>query len=98
MTLNEELSTLPESTGDHYEGRMWLDGHFSPDGLMYAVTDSEGRCSLFGVGRSLEPYGEARSWAWRGQQFWSDYTPVRYDENWNFVDEQTQASLRLLHM
>lgn len=63
---------------------------------MFAVTDSEGRCSLFGVGQALEPYSEARTWMNTGQQFWTDYLPVRYDENWNFVDEQLQVGLVVL--
>jgi hypothetical protein len=57
---------------------------------MYAITDSEGKCVLFGVGQPTQPYSQTKKWQ-RGQQFWTDFLPVRYDENWNFIDEQTQV-------
>lgn len=60
---------------------------------MYAVTDSEGKCVLFGVGQPMQPYAQTRTWL-RGQQFWTDFLPVRYDEHWNFIDEQTQVRCR----
>jgi hypothetical protein len=64
---------------------------------MYAVTDSEGKCVLFGVGQPTQPYAQTKTWQ-RGQQFWTDFLPVRYDENWNFIDEQTQVMVQsLLH-
>jgi hypothetical protein len=59
-------------------------------GMMYAVTDSEGKCVLFGVGQPTKPYALTKTWQ-RGQQFWTDFLPVRYDEHWNFIDEQTQV-------
>ncbi|RUS29919.1 hypothetical protein BC938DRAFT_480071 [Jimgerdemannia flammicorona] len=90
-----DLDTARQIKCDNFPDRMWLDCKFCEDGSMYAVTDSEGRCSLFGVGQSLGPYTEAQTWAQTGQQFWTDYLPVRYDDNWNFVDEQSQIAPHL---
>lgn len=63
---------------------------------MYAVTDSEGKCVLFGVGQPTQSYAQTKTWQ-RGQQFWTDFLPVRYDENWNFIDEQTQVMVQSLY-
>ncbi|KAG2177959.1 hypothetical protein INT43_003206 [Umbelopsis isabellina] len=84
-----DLATFTQISCHYYPERNLLDCKFSKDGTMYAVTDSEGKCVLYGVGRPIQPYAQTRSWH-RGQQFWTDFLPVRYDEHWNFIDEQTQ--------
>ncbi|KAG2187070.1 hypothetical protein INT44_003298 [Umbelopsis vinacea] len=84
-----DLATYTQMTCHYYPERNLLDCKFSKDGMMYAVTDSEGKCVLFGVGQPTQPYAQTKTWQ-RGQQFWTDFLPVRYDENWNFIDEQTQ--------
>ncbi|GAB5586721.1 hypothetical protein Unana1_01621 [Umbelopsis nana] len=84
-----DLATFTQINCHYYPERNLLDCKFSKDGMMYAVTDSEGKCVLFGVGQPMQPYAQTRTWL-RGQQFWTDFLPVRYDEHWNFIDEQTQ--------
>ncbi|KAH8547630.1 hypothetical protein BGW37DRAFT_432323, partial [Umbelopsis sp. PMI_123] len=84
-----DLATFTQMSCHYYPERNLLDCKFSKDGMMYAITDSEGKCVLFGVGQPTQPYSQTKKWQ-RGQQFWTDFLPVRYDENWNFIDEQTQ--------
>ncbi|KAF9111683.1 Bromodomain and WD repeat-containing protein 3 [Mortierella sp. AM989] len=77
-----------------YTEHEFLDGRFSPDGLMFAVTDQEGKCILFGAGMNPDDYRDARSFA--EQTFWSDYAPVRYDADHNVVDDTTQIAPHLM--
>ncbi|KAG0023305.1 Bromodomain and WD repeat-containing protein 3 [Entomortierella chlamydospora] len=77
-----------------YAEHEFLDGRFSPDGLMFAVTDQEGKCILFGAGMNPEDYKDARSFV--EQTFWSDYAPVRYDADHNVVDDTTQIAPHLM--
>ncbi|KAG0364885.1 Bromodomain and WD repeat-containing protein 3 [Gamsiella multidivaricata] len=77
-----------------YPEHEFLDGRFSSDGLMFAVTDQEGKCILFGAGKNLDDYKDARCFA--EQTFWSDYAPVRYDADHNVVDDATQIAPHLM--
>ncbi|KAG0066354.1 Bromodomain and WD repeat-containing protein 3 [Linnemannia elongata] len=77
-----------------YAEQEFLDGRFSPDGLMFAVTDQEGKCILFGAGKNLDDFQDARSFV--EQTFWSDYAPVRYDADHNVVDDTTQIAPHLM--
>ncbi|KAF9361877.1 Bromodomain and WD repeat-containing protein 3 [Mortierella sp. AD094] len=77
-----------------YSEHEFLDGRFSPDGLMFAVTDQEGKCILFGAGMNPDDYRDARSFV--EQTFWSDYAPVRYDADHNVVDDTTQIAPHLM--
>ncbi|KAI1320261.1 Bromodomain and WD repeat-containing protein 3 [Mortierella claussenii] len=77
-----------------YPEHEFLDGRFSPDGLMFAVTDQEGKCILFGAGKNPDDYKDARSFV--EQAFWSDYAPVRYDADHNVVDDTTQIAPHLM--
>ncbi|KAF9179276.1 Bromodomain and WD repeat-containing protein 3 [Haplosporangium sp. Z 767] len=77
-----------------YPEHEFLDGRFSPDGLMFAVTDQEGKCILFGAGKNPDDYQDAR--AFIEQTFWSDYGPVRYDADHNVVDDTTQIAPHLM--
>ncbi|KAF9904975.1 Bromodomain and WD repeat-containing protein 3 [Linnemannia zychae] len=77
-----------------YAEQEFLDGRFSPDGMMFAVTDQEGKCILFGAGKNLDDFQDARSFV--EQTFWSDYAPVRYDADHNVVDDTTQIAPHLM--
>ncbi|KAF9919071.1 Bromodomain and WD repeat-containing protein 3 [Lobosporangium transversale] len=77
-----------------YPDHEFLDGRFSSDGLMFAVTDQEGKCILFGAGKNPDDYKDARSFI--EQAFWSDYAPVRYDADHNVVDDATQIAPHLM--
>ncbi|KAF9581332.1 Bromodomain and WD repeat-containing protein 1, partial [Lunasporangiospora selenospora] len=77
-----------------YPEHEFLDGRFSPDGLMFAVTDQEGKCTLFGAGLNPDDYKDARSFA--EQTFWSDYAAVRYDGDFNVVDDTSQVAPHLM--
>jgi len=77
-----------------YPEHEFLDGRFSPDGLMFAVTDQEGKCILFGAGRNSDDYKDARMFV--EQTFWSDYAGVRYDADYNVVDDVTQIAPHLM--
>ncbi|KAG0252006.1 Bromodomain and WD repeat-containing protein 3, partial [Mortierella polycephala] len=77
-----------------YPEHEFLDGRFSPDGLMFAITDQEGKCILFGAGKNPDDYKDAR--AFIEQTFWSDYGPVRYDADHNVVDDTTQIAPHLM--
>ncbi|KAF8937340.1 Bromodomain and WD repeat-containing protein 3 [Dissophora ornata] len=77
-----------------YPEHEFLDGRFSSDGLMFAVTDQEGKCILFGAGKNPDDYKDARCFV--EQTFWSDYAPVRYDADHNVVDDATQIAPHLM--
>jgi hypothetical protein len=77
-----------------YAEHEFLDGRFSPDGLMFAVTDQEGKCILFGAGKNPDDYRDARMFV--EQTFWSDYSGVRYDADYNVVDDVTQIAPHLM--
>ncbi|KAF9433592.1 Bromodomain and WD repeat-containing protein 3, partial [Entomortierella beljakovae] len=77
-----------------YSEHEFLDGRFSPNGLMFTVTDQEGKCILFGAGMNPDDYKDARSFV--EQTFWSDYAPVRYDADLNVVDDATQIAPHLM--
>ncbi|KAF9930405.1 Bromodomain and WD repeat-containing protein 3 [Linnemannia zychae] len=77
-----------------YPEQEFLDGRFSPDGMMFAVTDQEGKCILFGAGKNEDDYQDARAFV--EQTFWSDYAPVRYDADHNVVDDTTQIAPHLM--
>ncbi|KAG0302198.1 Bromodomain and WD repeat-containing protein 3 [Dissophora globulifera] len=77
-----------------YPDHEFLDGRFSADGLMFAVTDQEGKCTLFGAGKNPDDYKDARCFV--EQTFWSDYAPVRYDADHNVVDDTTQIAPHLM--
>ncbi|KAG0054190.1 Bromodomain and WD repeat-containing protein 3 [Gryganskiella cystojenkinii] len=77
-----------------YAEHEFLDGRFSPDGLMFAVTDQEGKCILFGSGKNPDDYKDARMFV--EQTFWSDYALVRYDADHNVVDDTTQIAPHLM--
>ncbi|KAG0222895.1 Bromodomain and WD repeat-containing protein 3 [Mortierella sp. GBA43] len=77
-----------------YDDREFLDGRFSYDGLMFAVTDQEGKCTLFGAGMNPDEYADARCFV--EQTFWTDYLPVRYDADHNVVDDATQIAPHLM--
>ncbi|KAG0202243.1 Bromodomain and WD repeat-containing protein 3 [Mortierella sp. GBA30] len=77
-----------------YAEHEFLDGRFSSDGLMFAVTDLEGKCILFGAGKNPDDYQDARAFV--EQTFWSDYAPVRYDADHNVVDDTTQIAPHMM--
>ncbi|KAF9960849.1 Bromodomain and WD repeat-containing protein 3 [Mortierella alpina] len=77
-----------------YPDHEFLDGRFSSDGLMFAVTDQEGKCILFGAGKNPDDFQDARAFV--EQTFWSDYAPVRYDADHNVVDDTTQIAPHLM--
>ena len=53
-----------------YDGRRFLDGHFSPSGSFFALTDDLGACTLFGIERDVL---HAYSWSPIEQFFLSDF-------------------------
>ncbi|OZJ02682.1 hypothetical protein BZG36_04052 [Bifiguratus adelaidae] len=65
-------------------------------GDLFVVVDTDGMSSLYGVGRDKEAYAEAASRALSGQQFETDYFPLRFDERLYCVDEQTQIPPHLI--
>ncbi|KAF8777958.1 PH-interacting protein like [Argiope bruennichi] len=68
-----------------------FDSKFSPDGLMFASTDSHGHLSIFGFG-SADRYKKVPE----EQFFHTDYRPVIHDMNHHVLDEQTQTAPHLL--
>ncbi|KAI8097330.1 uncharacterized protein BX664DRAFT_312183 [Halteromyces radiatus] len=82
-------------TWRNHPGRVFLDCKFSKDGMKYAITDDEGNCTLFGINGLDKDYAQTKNWT-RGQYFYNDYLPVRYQEDGTFVDEQTNLSTHLL--
>ncbi|KAG0227890.1 Bromodomain and WD repeat-containing protein 3 [Actinomortierella wolfii] len=77
-----------------FEDTEFSDGRFSPDGFMFAISDREGRCRLFGAGKNPGDYADARTF--KEQTFWSDYEPVRYDADHNVIDDLTQIAPHLM--
>ncbi|KAI9302959.1 hypothetical protein BJ944DRAFT_279394 [Cunninghamella echinulata] len=84
-------------TWHNHQGRVFLDCKFSKDGMKYAITDDEGKCTLFGINGLDKDYAQARTWL-RGQYFYNDYHPVRYNNNsdGSFVDDQTNLPTHAL--
>ncbi|KAI9490135.1 hypothetical protein BDB00DRAFT_839128 [Zychaea mexicana] len=76
-----------------YPGRVFLDCKFSQTGHKYAITDEDGRCTLFSIDGDSGNYKMVNSWH-RGQFFYSDFLPVSVRPDGSVVDEQ---SLRPLH-
>ncbi|KAI8146431.1 hypothetical protein BJV82DRAFT_386668 [Fennellomyces sp. T-0311] len=76
-----------------YPGRVFLDCKFSQSGHKYAITDEDGRCTLFSIDGDSDNYKMVNSWH-RGQFFYSDFLPVSVRPDGSVVDEQ---SLRPLH-
>ncbi|XP_076307639.1 PH-interacting protein-like [Tachypleus tridentatus] len=68
-----------------------FDCKFSPDGLMFASTDSHGHLSIFGLGSS-ERYKKVPE----EQFFHTDYRPLIRDTNQHVLDEQTQCAPHLM--
>ncbi|XP_064473415.1 bromodomain and WD repeat-containing protein 3-like [Ornithodoros turicata] len=68
-----------------------FDCKFSPDGLLFASTDSHGHISIFGFGSS-DPYKKVPD----EQFFHTDYRPVIRDANQHVLDEQTQSAPHLM--
>lgn len=68
-----------------------FDCKFSPDGLLFASTDSHGHISIFGYGCS-DPYRKVPD----EQFFHTDYRPVIRDANQHVLDEQTQLAPHLM--
>ncbi|CAL1275181.1 unnamed protein product [Larinioides sclopetarius] len=68
-----------------------FDCKFSPDGLMFASTDSHGHLSIFGFG-SADRYKKVPEELF----FHTDYRPVIHDVNHHVLDEQTQTAPHLL--
>ncbi|KAI9320746.1 hypothetical protein BX666DRAFT_2017807 [Dichotomocladium elegans] len=68
--------------------RTFLDCKFSRDGFDYAVTDQEGKCTLFSINPSSGEYNQVKEWV-RGQYFYSDYLPIRIDRDGTVLDDQT---------
>ncbi|KAG0251319.1 Bromodomain and WD repeat-containing protein 3 [Actinomortierella ambigua] len=77
-----------------FDDTEFSDGRFSPDGFMFAISDREGRCRLFGAGKNPDDYADARTF--KEQTFWSDYEPVRYDADHNVIDDVTQIAPHLM--
>ncbi|CAN7989266.1 unnamed protein product [Ixodes hexagonus] len=74
-----------------------FDCKFSPDGLLFASTDSHGHISVFGYGSS-DPYKKA-SWSFSvpdEQFFHTDYRPLIRDAQQHVLDEQTQCAPHLM--
>lgn len=67
------------------------DGQFSSDGLSFAVSDTSGAITLFGVGSP-----EAMALAPEEQFFSTDCTPYRRDEQSRAIDENTGLLLHLV--
>lgn len=67
------------------------DGQFSSDGLSFAVSDTSGAITLFGVGSP-----EAMALAPEEQFFSTDCTPYRRDEQRRAIDEYTGLLLHLV--
>ncbi|KAG2224593.1 hypothetical protein INT45_003733 [Circinella minor] len=76
-----------------YPGRVFLDCKFSQNGYRYAITDEDGRCTLYSIDGDSDKYKMVNSWH-RGQFFYSDFLPVLVRPDGSVVDEQ---SLRPLH-
>lgn len=68
-----------------------FDCKFSPDGHMFASTDSHGHLSLFGMMSSV-PYQKMPEQVF----FHTDYRPVIRDSNHYAIDEQTQCAPHLM--
>nr|XP_042900539.1 bromodomain and WD repeat-containing protein 3 [Parasteatoda tepidariorum] len=68
-----------------------FDCKFSPDGLMFASTDSHGHLSIFGFG-SADRYKKVPE----EQFFHTDYRPLIRDIHHHVLDEQTQTAPHLL--
>ncbi|EEC15316.1 WD-repeat protein, putative, partial [Ixodes scapularis] len=69
-----------------------FDCKFSPDGLLFASTDSHGHISVFGYGSS-DPYKKASQSL---QFFHTDYRPLIRDAQQHVLDEQTQCAPHLM--
>lgn len=67
------------------------DCKFSPDGLMFAATDSHGHLSLYGFG-SAQPYDALPDQVF----FHSDYRPLIRDVHGFVMDEQTHLAPHLM--
>ncbi|KAK9727984.1 hypothetical protein K7432_001390, partial [Basidiobolus ranarum] len=89
-----DIFTGNELNSFSYPERQFLDIRMSEDGLLFAVTDHQGMCLLFGAGQPIEPYKHVRQF--KEQMFWSDYLPIRLDINFFVVDEQTQLAPHLM--
>ncbi|KAI9261484.1 hypothetical protein BDA99DRAFT_511475 [Phascolomyces articulosus] len=76
-----------------YPGRVFLDCKFSQNGHKYALTDEDGRCTLYSIDGDSDNYKMVNAWH-RGQFFYSDFLPVSVRPDGSVVDEQ---SLRPLH-
>jgi WD40 repeat protein len=68
--------------GDH----KLADGHFSPHGQTFVISDKDGFFSLYGTGD-----GELVRKAPTAQFFITDYYPLRHDEAGNVLDETFQV-------
>ncbi|XP_065293659.1 bromodomain and WD repeat-containing protein 3 isoform X1 [Dermacentor albipictus] len=68
-----------------------FDCKFSPDGLLFASTDSHGHISIFGYG-SGDPYKKVPD----EQFFHTDYRPLIRDAQQHVLDEQTQCAPHLM--
>lgn len=68
-----------------------FDCKFSPDGLLFASTDSHGHISVFGYGSS-DPYKKVPD----EQFFHTDYRPLIRDAQQHVLDEQTQCAPHLM--
>lgn len=68
-----------------------FDCKFSPDGQLFASTDSHGHISIFGYG-SGEPYKKVPD----EQFFHTDYRPLIRDAQQHVLDEQTQCAPHLM--
>lgn len=68
-----------------------FDCKFSPDGTIFASTDSHGHLSIFGFGTN-ENYKKVPE----EQYFHTDYRPLIRDSNHHVLDEQTQCAPHLM--
>ncbi|XP_023242428.1 PH-interacting protein-like isoform X2 [Centruroides sculpturatus] len=68
-----------------------FDCKFSPDGFIFASTDSHGHLSIFGYG-SNDNYKKVPD----EQFFHTDYRPLIRDANHHVLDEQTQCAPHLM--
>ena len=82
VITGEQITTFYNSINGQGHGAIF-DGKFSPDGTMFAATDSHGHLSVYGVFRkhAYEKLPEQMF-------FHTDYRPVIRDQNQYVIDEQ----------
>uniref|UniRef100_T1J4N0 Bromo domain-containing protein n=1 Tax=Strigamia maritima TaxID=126957 RepID=T1J4N0_STRMM len=91
---NLSTGSLIKSFFNNIEGQghgAVFDCKFSPDGSLFASTDSHGHLSIFGFG-SNEKYKKCPP----EQFFHTDYRPLIRDSNHHVLDEQTQQAPHLM--